>query len=393
MEHKSSIWYLAFAGMCTIFIGIGLARFAYTPLLPVLIQKGWLSTYQADYLGAMNFLGYLIGAITGLRITRYLSSSFVIKISMFFTVLGLAACSLNYGVIWLSSWRFVVGITGAWLMIVAPSMILNYTEEQYYGRVNGLIFTGIGLGIIISSVTIPVFSGSIVSIWLILALFTLIALLCAWPAFLKPPSIPVKKSFTNGYSNYHKPLILIGIAYTLFGVGFVFHTLFLVQYAKELGYSETTSSLLWFAFGTSAILGAFGVGWVGDKIGLYKGLVAAYLLSFIAVSIAFVSFYSFLFLSALLMGALLPGIVTLTSARISELVGTDHHVSVWGKMTLLYAVAQAMGAYFISYLLSINCSYMSCILFSAFVLFLAYFCVSSAKIKTEKLSIAQNDVV
>ena len=43
-------------------VGIGLARFAYTPLIPALISAGWFSPSQAAYLGAANFAGYLAGA-------------------------------------------------------------------------------------------------------------------------------------------------------------------------------------------------------------------------------------------------------------------------------------------------------------------------------------------
>ena len=56
-------WRGAIAAFCALLVGIGLARFAYTPLLPALVDGNWFSTSQAAYLGAANLAGYLAGAV------------------------------------------------------------------------------------------------------------------------------------------------------------------------------------------------------------------------------------------------------------------------------------------------------------------------------------------
>ena len=53
----------AVAGLCATLVGIGFARFAYTPLLPALVEAGWFSPPEAAYLGAANLIGYLVGAV------------------------------------------------------------------------------------------------------------------------------------------------------------------------------------------------------------------------------------------------------------------------------------------------------------------------------------------
>ena len=55
-------WGATFAGLAGSFVGIGLARFAYTPLIPALIAAGWFSPALAGYLGAANLGGHLVGA-------------------------------------------------------------------------------------------------------------------------------------------------------------------------------------------------------------------------------------------------------------------------------------------------------------------------------------------
>ena len=56
-------WRGAIAALCALLVRIGLARFAYTPLLPALVDGNWFSASQATYLGAANSAGYLAGAV------------------------------------------------------------------------------------------------------------------------------------------------------------------------------------------------------------------------------------------------------------------------------------------------------------------------------------------
>src|ERR1700738_324685 len=57
------VWLSAAAGLCASLVGLGLARFAYTPLIPALITAKWFSPAEAVYLGAANLAGYLAGAL------------------------------------------------------------------------------------------------------------------------------------------------------------------------------------------------------------------------------------------------------------------------------------------------------------------------------------------
>ena len=50
------------AGLCSSLVGIGLSRFAFSPLIPPLVSEHWFATSQAAYLGAANLIGYVAGA-------------------------------------------------------------------------------------------------------------------------------------------------------------------------------------------------------------------------------------------------------------------------------------------------------------------------------------------
>ena len=56
-------WRVIVAGICALILTVGLARFAYTALMPQMVLAGWFTGEQVAYLGAANLLGYLIGAL------------------------------------------------------------------------------------------------------------------------------------------------------------------------------------------------------------------------------------------------------------------------------------------------------------------------------------------
>jgi hypothetical protein len=62
-KGEVSPWRAPLSALCASLIGIGLSRFAYTPLIPPLVTQHWFSPSQAAYLGAANLAGYLAGAL------------------------------------------------------------------------------------------------------------------------------------------------------------------------------------------------------------------------------------------------------------------------------------------------------------------------------------------
>src|SRR3954447_24647004 len=100
------------AGLCANLIGIGLARFAYAPLIPALIAARWLAPAQAVYLGAANLAGYLAGALLARRMTGLAATAIVLRAMMLLATVAFFACALPLSLLWLSFWRFAAGMAG-----------------------------------------------------------------------------------------------------------------------------------------------------------------------------------------------------------------------------------------------------------------------------------------
>src|ERR1700709_2115367 len=106
MDHVDTMpWRVVSGAMTAVLVGIGLARFAYSPLLPVLIAQGWFKPGAAAYLGAANLLGYLAGAGAARHLARRLGTRPVLRGAMLLAAMSLAACSVPLPFGWVFGWR------------------------------------------------------------------------------------------------------------------------------------------------------------------------------------------------------------------------------------------------------------------------------------------------
>src|ERR1700754_1725658 len=110
--RRTSAWRYIFAGLCASLVSIGLARFAYTPLLPSLIQAHWFAASDVVYLGAANLMGYLIGAVIGRPIARYVTNAHTLRAMMVLVTAAFFACGFPVSVAWFFVWRLLSGVGG-----------------------------------------------------------------------------------------------------------------------------------------------------------------------------------------------------------------------------------------------------------------------------------------
>lgn len=85
---------LFLTGFLATLSGVGLARFAYTALMPQMVLAGWFSGEQVAYLGAANLLGYLIGALAAAPLADRLGGVRALVLCWIAVALSFAACCI-----------------------------------------------------------------------------------------------------------------------------------------------------------------------------------------------------------------------------------------------------------------------------------------------------------
>jgi predicted MFS family arabinose efflux permease len=167
-----------------------------------------------------------------------------------------------------------------------------------------------------------------------------------WPAETAPPPSPhaIRRSRATLWALYAE--------YGLNAVGLVPHMVFLVVYvAHGLGQGLETGARYWVLYGAGAMLGPMLAGHLGDRIGFAWALRLAFAAQAVAVALAVLPAGAFgLVVSSLVVGCLMPGVVSLVLGRVHELARPDQAGAAWSLATTAFAVGQAVGAYGMSWL-------------------------------------------
>ncbi|MVX81069.1 YbfB/YjiJ family MFS transporter [Enterobacteriaceae bacterium 8376wB8] len=66
-RSRQAIW-LALAGSIVLMIGMGYGRFAFTGVLPLMLNEGLLTLHQGNLAASANYAGYLVGALLLARV-------------------------------------------------------------------------------------------------------------------------------------------------------------------------------------------------------------------------------------------------------------------------------------------------------------------------------------
>jgi len=343
-----SVWRATFAGLCASLVGIGLARFAYTPLIPVLIRAGWFSPAQAAFLGAANFAGYLAGALAARWLARVLPPRPLLRGMMVLATLAFFACSTPVWVVWFFVWRFLAGVAGGVLMVLAAPSILPFVPVHRRGIAIGAIFTGVGLGIAASGTLLPLLlQFGVGAVWLALGALSAALTLLAWGGF--PRAAPPVPPASAGKGRASFALLAVILAYGLNAVALVPHMVFLVDYvARGLDRGIAAGAATWVAFGIGALIGPTAAGAIADRIGFTLALRGAFAMQLAAVALLLASTAPpVLLLSAAIAGAFAPGVAALMLGRVNTLTvpGSDAARAGWSWATTAWAVGQTAGAY------------------------------------------------
>jgi MFS family permease len=147
----------AFACMVTLAVALGVGRFAFTPLLPLMLKSGALDIRQGGWLASANYAGYFVGALScaALRV----DAARVVRFGLCTTALLVLAMGVVDGIGWWCAVRFVAGVASAWTFVFASQWGLRRLAELGESAWGGLIYTGPGFGIVGTGLFVSVAGG------------------------------------------------------------------------------------------------------------------------------------------------------------------------------------------------------------------------------------------
>src|ERR1700754_1408441 len=309
-NHNISSWRATLSASCATLVGIGLARFAYTPLLPAIIGAHWFAPSAAAYLGAANLAGYLAGALLGRPLVARVPAHIALRGLMLLAAVAFFACAVPVSLTWFFVWRLLSGISGGALMVLAAPTVLPHVPHRRRGIASGAIFAGVGLGIALSGTLVPLLlRQGLTETWCGLGVLSLILTLVAWSGWPTEAAVPQTAPATQ--SPQRLPTVRLRtlyVEYALNAVALVPHMLFLVDFvARGLKQGLDSGAQYWVLFGLGAVVGPVLSGHLADRTGFGPALRLAFFIQAVAVLLpALGGGTATLIVSSLVVGAFTP---------------------------------------------------------------------------------------
>ncbi len=247
----------ALFGTIVLALGMGLGRFLYTPMLPVMLEEGHFTFNQLSYIASANYAGYLFGSLV-FSFSRRASASqpmFLLFSAAAATVVLLLAMAMTTSTTLVMVIRFLAGIASAAMMIFGSLAILHHTRQA---RVIASLYAGVGVGIVLGNEYIIIgrhYALTAELLWWGTALLSASLLLVL--LILSPPESSVTP---QTMANSDEPPQLgwrrLTLLYGLAGFGYIIIATYLPLMVMALGMPRV-SLHLWSLVGLAIIPGCF----------------------------------------------------------------------------------------------------------------------------------------
>ena len=266
-------WAIALAGLVCLATAMGIGRFAFTPLLPMMLSDGVIDLLGASVLASANYLGYLVGALLCTfqpwlwrrfpRLPQVAASTWV-RAGLAATSLLTLGMALHFPALW-PVLRFAAGVASALVFIFTSGWCLSQLAARHASSLGGVMYAGPGAGIAFSGLL----ASGMVSLnwtaaagWLILGVLACVLTALVWPTFYRtvlPSGVTSVASSTVAPAAAvagRKQMLLLALAYGLAGFGYIITATFLPVIARQALPNSHWLDMFWPLFGLGVMAGA-----------------------------------------------------------------------------------------------------------------------------------------
>jgi predicted MFS family arabinose efflux permease len=332
------------SGIFALVLTMGVARFAYTPMLAYMQTQTGMGDALAGWLAGWNYLGYLSGVLLVSRLRDLMLKDRLYRIGLVLAVVTTAMMALAESpVLWGAS-RYLAGLSTAAGLMLGSGLILNWLLRHGHRAELGLHFSGLGLGIVLGALLVelaaPVLDWR--GQWWLLTGAGALLLVPAWRWLPRPDIGPALAPHQVDTGNEPGPLWLwlLQGAYLCAGFGYAINATFTVLITEQQPALSGQGGLMWLLVGLAAAPAPILWDRVARRLGYLPTLGIAYVLQIIGILLPVLSGSpAAAIASSLLFGVTFIGIVSLVLTMVG-LRYPAHPAQIMARLTLGYGIAQ-----------------------------------------------------
>lgn len=352
---------IALAGAISLAVAMGIGRFAFTPILPMMLADGVVDLPQASLLASANYLGYMLGALlctvqpwvwsrwSALPAFRFVS---LIRAGLVTTAVLTLAMALNWPGVW-PVLRFAAGVTSAVVFVFTSGWCMSQLAQRGVPAMGGLIYVGPGAGIVLSGLLasgMVALNWSAALAWGVFGVLAFGLLASVWRLLVGPEEKLAGRPTPIQMATVSQPgrlngleLPVLTLAYGLAGFGYIVTATFLPVIARTALPGSAWLDLFWPMFGAGIMTGAVLATRVPARLDRRWLLTACYTLQALGVlcSLVLPSLLGFA-AGSLMLGLPFTAITFFAMQEVRRLRPASA-ASLIGLLTAFYGVGQILG--------------------------------------------------
>lgn len=352
---------IALAGLVSLAVAMGIGRFAFTPLLPIMLAERSVTLATASLLASANYLGYLLGALActfqpwiwrRLGWAAGVNGPGLVRGGLAATTLLTLGMALHLPGAW-TALRFAAGIASAVVFLYTSGWCLEQLARRDKPAMGALIYVGPGAGIVASGLAasgLVALAAPAAAGWLTFGVLAAALTAGVWRVFDVRRGVPARGVAAGAGAPSAPPahagaaeVTLLTFAYGLAGIGYIITATFLPVIARQALPGSHWLDLFWPLFGVGVMLGAIGASRLRGPGDLRLRLAACYVLQAAGVAASLVSPT----LAGFALGSLLLGLpftaITFFAMQEVRRVRPLQATSFMGLLTAMYGVGQIAG--------------------------------------------------
>jgi predicted MFS family arabinose efflux permease len=370
----------ACAGLVALAVAMGVGRFAFTPLLPMMQADVGLSVAAGGWLASANYVGYLVGAVSAMR----LRVPVTVAIRGGLVLIGLVTSAMGF-VHDFAAWvvlRGLAGVASAWVLIFVSAWSRERLAPARRPILSGVVFGGVGAGIAaVGGICIVLMHAnqSAARAWMAFGVLSSILAVAVWPAFSSghDASPGEGTSAASPAHNREAESVRLILCYGVFGFGYIIPATFLPVMARQAIGDPLIFGWCWPIFGAAALLSTLAAAAFRPRIISNRRLwiINQLVMAFgIALPVLWPGIFATL-LAALLVGGTFMVITMLAIKEAWEVAGAKA-TGLVAAMTSAFAIGQIAGPISVSCMVGTHGGFPLALLVASVLLAISAFALS-----------------